>query len=42
MRPARYLIVTTLAVTLGLGITYAQTPPTMKMTTPIPPSITDA
>jgi len=40
MRPARYLIVTTLAVTLGLGVTYAQTTPTMKMTTPIPPSIT--
>ena len=36
----RHLITTATALLLCAGATYAQTPPTMKMTTPIPPEIT--
>ena len=40
MRVKQYLVATALAGTLAMATANAQTPPKMKMTTPIPPSIT--
>jgi hypothetical protein len=40
MRPAQYLFATTLAGVMFSATAHAQTPAKMKMTTPIPPSIT--
>jgi hypothetical protein len=40
MRVKQYLVATALAGPLAMATANAQTPPKMKMTTPIPPSIT--